>query len=54
MHNFVVQSNLIISIGSWCPVPHFHNSEVIVDLFEEGRGEVEWKQLHTEEREREQ
>ena len=40
---FVVQSNLIISIGPWCPVPHLNHSEVIIDLFEEGRGEIEWK-----------
>lgn len=45
-HYFVVYSNLIISIGSWCPVPHLHHSEVIIDLFEEGRGQIEWEKLH--------
>ena len=27
-------------------MPHLHHGEVIIDLLEEGRGQIEWEKLH--------
>ena len=45
--SYLCYTNLIISMCSWCSVPHLYHSEVVSHLIEQGRSQVEGKQLHT-------